>query len=125
VSPMSETFPHPSVSTNNETKKMALYTAVSVFMFLVVLGWGWSLRFSLEVPPSSDPAAQELQKTVGEFSTLFQQTVDDAKKLSVPTPTDVSPVANSTAPTLTPQEIESLKQKVLENTTTQHLPSQP
>ncbi|MFA5954189.1 MAG: hypothetical protein WC817_01470 [Patescibacteria group bacterium] len=111
-------------TTKQENRKLALWAAVSGMMFLIVFGWAWSLRYSLVVPSVQPP--QELMKATNDLSSLFKSTVSQIKDIPVPSASpEVAPNNTASAEPLTPEELDVLKQKVIENTAPKSLPVQP
>ena len=101
-----------------------MWVGVSATMFLLVVGWGVSL-YSAMITPRSSPQDETLVKANEQFSNLITEVTQQLDTLKA-IPSKIPPPTTATSPitpSLTPEEIDVLKQKVLGTETANTLPA--
>lgn len=100
---------------NKETKKIILWGSVTFVMLSIIVGWGATLLATLSVP-ANNQNDEALSKANEEFTNLFvgvNQRLDSFSLPKTAATETATTEQSSTAPALTPDQIEALKEKVL------------
>lgn len=95
---------------SEEVRRMAMWAAAAVAMFLVVAGWVWS--FQVSVPQVQNAADQPFAELNTNLSSLFTDANSALSTLKAGVNERDGLGASDTAPVVDPAVIELLKEKV-------------
>ncbi|MFA7286060.1 MAG: hypothetical protein WC052_00090 [Patescibacteria group bacterium] len=106
---------------NEASRRMAVWAAAAVSMFLVVGGWAWS--FQTSIPEASTTVDQPFAELNADLSTLFAETNGALNSQNISEQLDEAS-GNTSSVAIDPLVIEMLKEKVQAPTPTTTLPVQ-